>query len=175
MFSGGINRPPRYVCTSLNNSIPYSESHLSIFNPKVPMFSAKLSWSSSMKWPPLPFLLFGISLDLYFVFFASTINGYEGTGHSLSLKLIQQLCESAQPSLSKEIKEDMATGPSTKKPTYTTLPNAQSLHEVKLNSPICYSTGDKIEQWLNSLLCLDASISPHTLPSILAIHQCLGE
>src|SRR5216683_2539695 len=63
MFSGGIDRPSRYVCTSLNNSIPYSESHPSIFNPKMPMFSAKLSWSSSMKRPPSPFPLFGISLD----------------------------------------------------------------------------------------------------------------
>ncbi|KAF8204236.1 DUF699-domain-containing protein [Mycena galopus ATCC 62051] len=48
---------------------------------------------------PLPLVrnLFGP----YLVFLASTINGYEGTGRSLSLKLIQQLRESTRPSLSK--------------------------------------------------------------------------
>jgi N-acetyltransferase 10 len=98
----------------------------------------------------------------YLVFLASTINGYEGTGRSLSLKLIQQLRESARPSLSKDVKEDVAAGPSTKKPTYTAPPKVRSLHEIKLNSPIRYSVGDKIEQWLNALLCLDAAISPRS-------------
>jgi N-acetyltransferase 10 len=95
----------------------------------------------------------------YLVFLASTINGYEGTGRSLSLKLIQQLRESARPSLSKSIKEDVAAGQSTRRPTYAAPPKVRSLHEVKLDSPIRYSAGDKIEQWLNVLLCLDATIS----------------
>ncbi|KAG8892792.1 N-acetyltransferase 10, partial [Tulasnella sp. 403] len=38
----------------------------------------------------------------YLVFMASTISGYEGTGRSLSLKLIQQLRESTRPSLTKD-------------------------------------------------------------------------
>jgi len=38
----------------------------------------------------------------YLVFLASTINGYEGTGRSLSLKLIQQLRESTRPILTKD-------------------------------------------------------------------------
>jgi N-acetyltransferase 10 len=41
-------------------------------------------------------------IGLYLVVMASTINGYEGTGRSLSLKLIQQLRESTCPSLSKD-------------------------------------------------------------------------
>src|SRR5437588_6903942 len=81
----------------------------------------------------------------YLVFLASTINGYEGTGRSLSLTLIQQLRESALPSFSKDIKADMVAGPSTKKPTFAAPPKARTLREVKLDSPIRYSTEDKIE------------------------------
>ncbi|KAI0276813.1 GNAT acetyltransferase 2-domain-containing protein [Russula aff. rugulosa BPL654] len=99
----------------------------------------------------------------YLVFLASTINGYEGTGRSLSLKLIQQLRESTQPSLPNDgIKEDAAAGPTTKKPVYTAPPKIRTLREVKLDTPIRYSTGDKVEQWLNALLCLDATISPRS-------------
>jgi N-acetyltransferase 10 len=97
----------------------------------------------------------------YLVFLASTINGYEGTGRSLSLKLIQQLRESTQPLLSKDIKEAAVSGSSTKKPTYAAPPKVRTLREVKLDAPIRYSVGDKIEQWLNALLCLDATVSPH--------------
>lgn len=98
----------------------------------------------------------------YLIFLASTINGYEGTGRSLSLKLIQQLRESTRPSLSNEIKEDAVAGPSTKKPIYTAPPKVRTLREVKLDTPIRYSGGDKVEQWLNALLCLDATISPRS-------------
>ncbi|KAF8466530.1 DUF699-domain-containing protein [Russula ochroleuca] len=98
----------------------------------------------------------------YLVFLASTINGYEGTGRSLSLKLIQQLRESTRLSLSNEIKEDAAAGPSTKRPIYTAPPKVRTLREVKLDTPIRYSAGDKVEQWLNALLCLDATISPRS-------------
>ncbi|KAI0032794.1 GNAT acetyltransferase 2-domain-containing protein [Vararia minispora EC-137] len=75
----------------------------------------------------------------YLVFLASTINGYEGTGRSLSLKLIQQLRASTRPSLTKD---------------------ARTLREIKLETPIRYSAGDRIERWLNALLCLDASPAP---------------
>lgn len=44
----------------------------------------------------------GNSSGPYIVFLASTINGYEGTGRSLSLKLLQQLREQAAGS----VKED---------------------------------------------------------------------
>ncbi|KAI9509481.1 GNAT acetyltransferase 2-domain-containing protein [Russula earlei] len=96
----------------------------------------------------------------YLVFLASTINGYEGTGRSLSLKLIQQLRESTQPSLSNDIK-DATAGLSTKKSTYSAPPKVRTLREVRLDVPIRYNAGDKIERWLNMLLCLDATISPH--------------
>ncbi|XP_013101458.2 RNA cytidine acetyltransferase [Stomoxys calcitrans] len=64
----------------------------------------------------------------YLIFMASTINGYEGTGRSLSLKLISQLQ-----------KENAAPPP------------------IKLDESIRYSEGDDIESWLINLLCLDAT------------------
>jgi N-acetyltransferase 10 len=55
----------------------------------------------------------------YLVVMSSTINGYEGTGRSLSLKLIQQIRESARPSLTKADKEDVDTAAATsKKPSH---------------------------------------------------------
>lgn len=97
---------------------------------------------------------------------ASTINGYEGTGRSLSLKLIQQLRESTRPPISKDAPttaddDAAASAPSTsKKPAHKAAPKARTLREIKLETPIRYSAGDKIEKWLNGLLCLDATIIP---------------
>jgi len=106
----------------------------------------------------------------YLVFMASTINGYEGTGRSLSLKLIQQLREQSHGSSKsapsngsadavdrsgKAIKEGSSLG--------------RSLREITLAEPIRYAPGDAVEKWLNTLLCLDA-----TLPrsSRLKTHGC---
>lgn len=82
----------------------------------------------------------------YLVFLSSTINGYEGTGRSLSLKLIQQLREGASG-------ENAANGS-------TTGMASRNLKEVSLGEPIRYSSGDRIESWLHELLCLDASLTP---------------
>lgn len=100
----------------------------------------------------------------YLVFMASTINGYEGTGRSLSLKLIQQLRESTRPALTKDDPAPTA-GPS-KKPLAKAPPKARTLREIKLDTPIRYGAGDKVEKWLNALLCLDATIAPKS-----AIHS----
>ncbi|KAJ6606812.1 GNAT acetyltransferase 2-domain-containing protein [Mycena sp. CBHHK59/15] len=102
----------------------------------------------------------------YLVFLASTINGYEGTGRSLSLKLIQQLRESTRPSLSKTPagastdKDDDTSAPSKKHPKPA--PKARTLREIKLTTPIRYGVGDKIEKWLYNVLCLNASTSSST-------------
>ncbi|KAH9936596.1 GNAT acetyltransferase 2-domain-containing protein [Fomitopsis serialis] len=98
----------------------------------------------------------------YLVFMASTINGYEGTGRSLSLKLIQQLRESTRPTLSKDASADDAapTASSSKKPLAKAPPKSRTLREIKLETPIRYGTGDKVEKWLNALLCLDATVAP---------------
>ncbi|GJJ13493.1 hypothetical protein Clacol_007747 [Clathrus columnatus] len=99
----------------------------------------------------------------YLVFMASTINGYEGTGRSLSIKLIQQLRESSRPSLTAEPTNDdaaeKAASTSTKKIINKAPPKARALREIKLETPIRYNAGDKVEKWLNALLCLDATIS----------------
>ncbi|KZT09262.1 DUF699-domain-containing protein [Laetiporus sulphureus 93-53] len=102
----------------------------------------------------------------YLVFMASTINGYEGTGRSLSIKLIQQLRESTRPSLTKDAvasEEAAVASSSSKKPVAKAPPKARTLREIKLETPIRYSAGDKVERWLNSLLCLDAAIVPKSI------------
>ncbi|OMH83278.1 UPF0202 protein KRE33 [Zancudomyces culisetae] len=78
---------------------------------------------------PLP--LVSKLLGPYLVFMASTINGYEGTGRSLSLKLIKQL------------REQRVGGDKTRQ-----------LKEERLDEPIRYSMNDGVEKWLNKLLCL---------------------
>jgi N-acetyltransferase 10 len=108
----------------------------------------------------------------YLVFMASTINGYEGTGRSLSLKLIQQLREQSRGYLGKQTKtttDEVGTAvnregkptkvegsiPATGKPA--TAIGGRTLREIKLSEPIRYAPGDPIEKWLNDLLCLDAT------------------
>ncbi|KAJ7608711.1 GNAT acetyltransferase 2-domain-containing protein [Roridomyces roridus] len=96
----------------------------------------------------------------YLVFLASTINGYEGTGRSLSLKLIQQLRDSTRPSLSKAPAgkdDDNAKAPSKKHPKPA--PKSRTLREIKLSTPIRYGAGDRIEKWLYNVLCLNATTS----------------
>ncbi|XXQ37679.1 RNA cytidine acetyltransferase [Plasmodiophora brassicae] len=66
---------------------------------------------------------------------SSTINGYEGTGRSLSLKLFTGL-----------------------RKTKSEAPFV----EIKLERPIRYGHGDCVEKWLNDLLCLDCSTPPVT-------------
>lgn len=83
-------------------------------------------------------------LGPYLVFMSSTISGYEGTGRSLSLKLLQQLRESqSQP-------QQVSS-------------SRRKLKEVQLEVPIRYSVGDPVEKWLNELLCLEAKVSSHRL------------
>ena len=90
---------------------------------------------------PLP--LVKSLLGPYLVFMASTINGYEGTGRSLSLKLLEQL------------RQQSATAPAASKSEA----GGRTLHEVELRESIRYRSGDQCEAWLNSLLCLDATCS----------------
>ncbi|KAJ9158530.1 RNA cytidine acetyltransferase [Coniochaeta hoffmannii] len=98
----------------------------------------------------------------YLVFMASTINGYEGTGRSLSLKLIKQLREqsrgigaSAKGDSTEVI--DRSTGRGAKDQD-ASLVGGRSLREITLSEPIRYAKGDSVEKWLNTLLCLDATL-----------------
>ncbi|OLY84057.1 UPF0202 protein [Smittium mucronatum] len=94
---------------------------------------------------PLP--LVNKLLGPYLVFMASTINGYEGTGRSLSLKLIKQLREQS-------VSVTSTGGDDGNK----VVGGGRQLKELTLTEPIRYSINDNIESWLNSLLCLDASV-----------------
>jgi len=99
---------------------------------------------------------------------SSTINGYEGTGRSLSLKLIQQLRESTSSSFSKHLSKDddpSMTTSTSKKSLTKAPPKVRTLRELQLTIPIRYATNDKIEKWLNGLLCLDATIIPKSIGS----------
>ncbi|KAJ6419565.1 hypothetical protein OIU84_029633 [Salix udensis] len=93
-------------------------------------------------------------LGPYLVFLSSTVNGYEGTGRSLSLKLLQQLEEQSQIS-SKNLEGSLS---------------GRLFRKIELSESIRYASHDPIESWLNSLLCLDVvssipSISRLPLPS----------
>ena len=93
----------------------------------------------------------------YLVFMASTINGYEGTGRSLSLKLIQQLREQASGAI-KPHGEDVVLADRSGKSTEVISTGGRSLREITLSEPIRYAKGDGVEKWLNGLLCLDATL-----------------
>lgn len=84
------------------------------------------------------------------MFMASTINGYEGTGRSLSLKLIQQLREQSRGFVGQKKNEENANEDNQV--------SGRTLKEVKLEEPIRYAPNDPVEKWLNKLLCLDASV-----------------
>ncbi|KAG1944690.1 RNA cytidine acetyltransferase [Pimephales promelas] len=95
-------------------------------------------------------------LGPYLVFMASTINGYEGTGRSLSLKLIQQLRQQSADSQQNLSAENRNT-------STARLAAARSLHEVTLHESIRYGQGDHVEKWLNELLCLDCLSVPRII------------
>ena len=94
-------------------------------------------------------------LGPYLIFLCSTVNGYEGTGRSLSLKLIQQL-RMAGGNLggtgSKHVKNTRDDGADAAPSSA-----GRTFREIVLHEPIRYSPGDVIESWLNKLLCLDAA------------------
>ena len=77
---------------------------------------------------------------------------YEGTGRSLSLKLIQQLREQSAP-----LGSSSSSSQSANKGSSST-PLGRTLNEITLNESIRYAPGDEVERWLNHLLCLDATV-----------------
>ncbi|CAI5439196.1 unnamed protein product [Caenorhabditis angaria] len=95
---------------------------------------------------PLP-LVRELIAGPYIVFLASTINGYEGTGRSLSLKLLQQLRNQSIGGTSTDSSKKSATS------------KGRKLHEIEMEESIRYKPGDKIEKWMNKLLCLDSTVS----------------
>ena len=78
------------------------------------------------------------------VFMSSTIHGYEGTGRSLSLKLLSSLKEQNRMRASNQSNSGQGA-------------MGRKLNEIQLDQPIRYGNNDPIEKWLNELLCLDAT------------------
>lgn len=100
-------------------------------------------------------------LGPYLVFMASTINGYEGTGRSLSLKLIQQLRDQSN-NIVKDNSQTQIVSRDAKSTADDLSFSNRSLVEVSLTEPIRYAPGDPVEGWLNKLLCLDAKLSKNS-------------
>ena len=98
-------------------------------------------------------------LGNYLVFLASTVNGYEGTGRSLSLKLIKKLREQSSATSN-------GAGPSSGSNNNTSagsrddVTTGRALREITLTEPIRYSEGDEVEKWLHKVLCLDVAPVP---------------
>lgn len=67
------------------------------------------------------------------VFISSTIHGYEGSGRSLSIKLIEELRNNHGKN------------------------SGRQLREIEMTIPIRYALLDPIENWLHSFLCLDST------------------
>ena len=98
-------------------------------------------------------------LGPYLVFLASTVNGYEGTGRALSLKLIQQLRAGKQAAAGANAaaasSSDGKAGADGGDAAGSV--GGRTLREVSLEEPIRYARGDPIERWLHEVLCLDAT------------------
>lgn len=89
--------------------------------------------------------LFNHGLIFIYNLYLYIFNRYEGTGRSLSLKLLQQLRSQTIGSNSheKQQNEKIIIG--------------RQLHELTLEESIRYKPGDSVEQWLCDLLCLNAT------------------
>lgn len=124
---------------------------------------------------PLPVVRALMSQPDRLTFLSSTVNGYEGTGRALSLKLIKELRErngGRQASIdAASAAAGAIAGPKAKKgeakvheqrwaAASAAAAEASSnisgpLREIELATPIRYALGDPVEAWLNKLLCLD--------------------
>lgn len=85
------------------------------------------------------------------LFISSTIHGYEGTGRSLSLKLIQQLKENNSMSLNSQ--DTLISDVKVTKSSF----GSRVVKEITMVEPIRYSIDDKVEQWMYDLLCLHST------------------
>jgi N-acetyltransferase 10 len=124
---------------------------------------------------PLPIVRSLMTQTDRLIFLSSTVNGYEGTGRALSLKLIKELRDrkgGRQAGVqAATAAADAISGPKSKKGEVKVheqrwaaasaaaadpvTANAGPLREIELITPIRYALGDPVESWLNKLLCLD--------------------
>ncbi|QDZ23803.1 RNA cytidine acetyltransferase [Chloropicon primus] len=98
-------------------------------------------------------------LGPYLVFLCSTVNGYEGTGRSLSLKLLKELRGGANQAKKKYDKFSSENA--------SIAAHSRNFREITLDEPIRYAEGDPMEGWLHELLCLDAANHVPEIPKRL--------
>lgn len=79
-----------------------------------------------------------------------SISSYEGTGRSLSLKLIEDLRQ-----------QSARCGA-----------GGRVLKEISLEEPIRYAANDPVEAWLYRLLCLDAASMPRAMGGCPSPQDC---
>ena len=124
---------------------------------------------------PLPLVRNLMSSDRL-TFMSSTVNGYEGTGRALSLKLIKELRDSNKTGKANaatsaanaisggrnnkgEVKVHeqrwKAASAAAAAGDGSTETLTGALREIELSTPIRYAENDPVEAWLNKLLCLD--------------------
>lgn len=107
---------------------------------------------------PLPLIekMFGP----YLILMASTVSGYEGTGRSLSVKLMQKLKAEAvnDSGLSEEVAQADAQNPRNFN-RRTQVGGGRQFKHFQLREPIRYAPGDAVEKWLNAVLCMDPTAS----------------
>ena len=110
-------------------------------------------------------------------FLSSTVNGYEGTGRALSLKLIAELRNASLRSLTNDANAsaEEISGVGKKKGEFkvheqrwqkaaeSSKNGYRNLVELELTTPIRYSSNDPVEAWLNKLLCMTADTSAERL------------
>eukprot|EP00596_Hydrurales_sp_CCMP1899_P009732 CAMPEP_0119043946 /NCGR_PEP_ID=MMETSP1177-20130426/27152_1 /TAXON_ID=2985 /ORGANISM="Ochromonas sp, Strain CCMP1899" /LENGTH=1122 /DNA_ID=CAMNT_0007013131 /DNA_START=32 /DNA_END=3400 /DNA_ORIENTATION=- len=126
----------------------------------------------------------------YLVFMSSTVNGYEGTGRALSLKLIQQLRmqQGAANAAASQMAGAAVSGSKTKKgerqvheerwkvaaqsaanfsASGSVSAGTRVLTELSLQTPIRYSLADPVEKWLNNLLCMDIAANSTRMVNVM--------
>lgn len=96
----------------------------------------------------LPLTLVKRMIGPYLIFLASTVSGYEGTGRSLSMKLVADMRKRSGRS---------GGGSSAANGAGAGAGSADNrlLKEITLRDPIRYGPDDPVERWMNRLLCLD--------------------
>lgn len=101
-------------------------------------------------------------LGPYVVFMSSTVTGYEGTGRSLSLKLIKKLRDGGSPPSARGESSALINGYSNRESDRQATAVAAGsgagrvFYEVHMETPIRYADNDPVEAWLYDLLCLRA-------------------
>lgn len=97
-------------------------------------------------------------LGPYLVFLSSTVSGYEGTGRSLSMKLIA------------DMRKHSGSGAATE--SSANVDDRRFLREIAMTDPIRYGPNDPVESWLHKFLCLDATMQPMNIKSCPHPSKC---